>query len=247
VNRWIAYAVLGGVAFVGFALAAAPARLVHDFAMRPAGIEAGLVTGTVWNASARRVSAGGVAVSDVEARLQAAPLLTGRAVFDVTVRDPALRGTGRVVLTPGAVRLEDADGVFALEAVPALAAADLPPGESARVEIDRLVLDPQGRCLEAQGRLTSAALVSAGQRYGAELPVLTADLRCADDAVALDFSGRSDTLALTGRVRLLNTGPHWRIEAETSERDVIAALSLMGFDQEGDRFVAESQFQETPP
>lgn len=246
-RRWIIYALLGLVAFTGFAVALAPARLVYDAAARPAGIEAGLVTGTVWNASARRVRAGGVALNEVEARLRPGPLLTGRAVFDVTIADPALRGAGLVTLSAGGVRFEDASGVIALGAIPALTAADLPPGESARVEIERLVLDPQGACLEAQGRMTSAALASAGEDYGADLPVVTADLVCAGEAVALNVSGRSDTLALTGRVRFVEGGPRWRLEAETDDRDVIAALSLMGFDQEGRRFIAEGGSGETAP
>jgi general secretion pathway protein N len=246
-KRWIVYLLLGLVAFAGFAVALAPARLVFDAAARPAGIEAGLVSGTVWNASARRVRAGGVALNEVEARLRPAPLLTGRAVFDVTIADPALRGAGLVTLSAGGVRFEDTAGVIALDAIPALAAADLPPGESARVEIERLVLGPQGECLEAQGRMTSAALVSAGERYGADIPAVTADLACAGEAVALNVSGRSDMLALTGQVRFVEGGPSWRIEAETEDRDVIAALSLMGFDQDGRRFIAEGGSGETAP
>lgn len=246
-NRWIIYALLGLAAFIGFAVAGAPARLVYDIAARPAGIEAGMVTGTVWNASARRVRAGGVALHHVEARLRPAPLLTGRAVFDVVVTDPALRGDGRVALSARGVTFEDMAGALALETIPALAAADLPAGESARLQIDRLVLDAGGACLEAQGRVTSAALVSAGEQYGADLPVLLADLTCAGEDVALDFSGRNESLALSGRVRLLPAGPRWRIEALTDERDIIAALSLMGFDQDGDRFIAEGGPEETAP
>jgi general secretion pathway protein N len=246
-KRWIVYALLGLVAFAGFAVALAPARLVYDAAARPAGIEAGLVSGTVWNASARRVRAGGMALHEVEARLRPVPLLTGRAVFDVSVADPALRGAGLVTLSAGGVRFEDAAGVIGLDAIPALAAADLAPGESARVEIERLVLGPQGECLEAQGQMTSAALVSAGEGYGADLPMVTAELACAGEAVALDFSGRSDTLALTGQVRFVEGGPSWRIEAQTEDRDVIAALSLMGFDQEGRGFIAEGGSGGTAP
>jgi hypothetical protein len=246
-KRWIVYLLLGLVAFAGFAVALAPARLVFDAAARPAGIEAGLVSGTVWNASARRVRAGGVTLNEVEARLRPAPLLNGRAVFDVTIADPALRGGGLVTLSAGGVRFEDAAGVIALDAIPALAAADLAPGETARVEIERLVLGPQGACLEAQGRMTSAALVSVGEGYGADLPMVTAGLACAGDAVALNLSGRSDTLALTGQVRFVEGGPSWRIAVETEDRDVIAALSLMGFDQDGRRFIAVGGSGETMP
>lgn len=239
-GRALLLAVLGLCAFVVFAAALAPARLAFDLLARPAGVEAGLVSGTVWDAQLRRVRAAGLDFADVEADLHAAPLLTGRAVADVAVADPALRGAGRVSLTAGETRIEDAVGVLALDAVPALAAADLPPGQTARIEIDRLVLDAAGACLEAQGRVTSAALVAAGEQYGADLPALNADIACAGDAVALNFTGANEALTLNGVVRLTSAGPQWRIVAETAERDMIAALSLMGFTQEGDRFVAES-------
>ncbi|MGJ3232702.1 MAG: type II secretion system protein N [Oceanicaulis sp.] len=240
-NRWIVYALLGLVALAGFAAAAAPARLIYELAVRPSGIEAGLVHGTVWDAEARRVRAAGLRLAEAEARLHAAPLLTGRAVMDVALIDPALRGAGRVTMSPGRTVIENATGVLGLDAVPALAAADLPPGQSARIEIDRLELGPQGRCLSAAGRVTSAALVAAGEQYGAALPALTADLACAGDAVALDFEGRGETLDLSGRVRLMADGPQWRIVGRTRDRDIIAALSLMGFSQSGpDEFIAES-------
>ncbi|MEQ8405026.1 MAG: type II secretion system protein N [Oceanicaulis sp.] len=239
-TRWIVYAALGLAAFIVFAVVQAPARLIYALAAEPAGIEAGLVHGTVWDAGARRVRAGGMRIEALTARLQAAPLLTGRAAMDVEIIDPALRATGRVTLTPGGAVIEDAVGGLGLDAVPALAAADLPPGQSARLQIERLSLSSTGACREARGQVTSAVLAAAGEQYGAALPALTADLACAGESVALNFEGRSEALALTGRVRLMPSGPQWRIMGETADRDIIAALSLMGFEQDGDRFIAES-------
>ncbi|MFP4520342.1 MAG: type II secretion system protein N [Oceanicaulis sp.] len=240
-TRWIVYAAAGLIAFLAFAAASLPARVVFDIAARPAGAQAGLVTGPVWNASLRRVEAAGFEAAAMQARLNALPLLSGRAVIDWTLADPAMRGAGRAVMPMGGgVILEAAAGVLSLDAVDALAAADLSPGQSARIEIDRLALGPDGACREARGKVTSTALAAAGERYGAALPALNAQLMCAGDAVALDFRGDTETLALSGRLRLMASEPQWRIVAEPGDRDVIAALTLMGFDQEGDRFVAES-------
>lgn len=239
-RRILPLAGLGLAAFIGFSLALTPARLAFDLAGRPAGVEAGLVTGTVWDADLRRVRAGGMAIEAIEAKLAPLPLLTGRAVIDFTVADSALRGSGRLIVKPDERVLEAASGVLGLDSAPALSAADLPAGQSARIEIERLVLSPSGACREARGRVTSAALVAAGRRYDAELPALNAALACAGDAVALNFSGAAQALELSGQIRLSPTGPQWRIMAETADRDMIAALSLMGFSQEGDRFIAES-------
>ena len=240
-TRWIWLAGVALVAFLGFALALAPARLAFDLAARPAGVEAGLVTGTLWDGSARRVRAGGVRLSEVNAGLRPGSVLSGALVFDVEILDPGLRGAGAVALRPDGAMVEEAIAVMRLDAVPALAAADLPSGETARIEIERLAVDGRGRCREAEGRVTSAALATAGERYGAALPLLNARLACAGESVALNFEGRNDTLDLTGQVRFTQAGPDWRMEARSADRDVIAALSFLGFDQQGDVFIAENR------
>lgn len=221
---------LGLVVFAALAVAALPARVVFDIAAQPSGARAGLVQGTVWDAQILRLGAGGLPIAEIRAALRPASLLGAAARFDVTVRDPGLRGGGQVVLTGGGAAIEAADAVIALSRFPL--AASLPPGQSARVEIDRIAVDRQGRCLEAQGRVTTAALAAAGESFGTALPVLNGNFFCADDLLALQLDGESDRLALSGRLRFEPAGPAWRIEARTADREVVAALSLLGFVQE---------------
>ncbi len=223
---------LGLICFSGFVIASAPARLAFDLALRPAGVEAGLVQGLVWDARLARVRAGNQTIASARAELDPLSLAALNARFDVTLSDPELRADGFAVLHPGGVRIEDASGVVRLSRVlPALAA--FAPEESARFEIARLALDDQGRCLSAEGRVSSTALIALGERYGAAMPALGGELLCAGESVGLQLSGASEGLSIDGRIRFGVGGPEGRIEARATESAIVAALSFAGFDQVG--------------
>jgi len=239
-RRPILLIVLGVVLFAAFACAALPARLIFDAAAGPAGLQAGLVQGTVWDATILRLSAGGPPVAETRARLRPGGLLSGAARFDVTVRDATLRGDGVVTLRSGGATLEGATGVMALSRLQLSFA--VPPGQSVLADITRIAVDRDGNCLEAVGTLRTAALAAAGESFGAELPMLTGELLCAGDRIAIQIDGANDRLSLSGRIRLEPAGPVWRIEARSQDRDVVAALSLLGFEQDGpDVFLLDSQ------
>jgi hypothetical protein len=239
-RRPILFIALGVILFAAFAVASLPARLIFDAAAAPAGIQAGLVQGTVWDATILRLDAGGPPVAETRARLRPGALLSGAARLDVTVRDSTLRGDGVLTLRSGGATLEDAAGVMALSRLPLSGA--LPPGQSVQADITRLAVDRDGNCLEAEGTLRTAALAAAGESFGAELPMLTGALLCAGDRIAVQIDGANDRLSLSGRIRLEPAGPVWRIEARSQDRDVVAALSLLGFEQDGpDVFLLDSQ------
>ena len=230
--RRIVLIIIGLVCFTGFAIAAAPARLAFDLALRPAGVEAGLVQGTVWEAQALRIRAGGQSIAAAQARLDPVSLAGMSARFDVTLRDPELRAEGVAELRAGGAAIENASGVVRLSRIlPELSA--FAPEESARFEIEQLVVDGQGRCQTAQGRVFSTMLVALGERYGETLPLLQGELICAGDDVGLQLSGTTDNIALDGRLQFAPGGPEGRIEARTAELPIVAALSFAGFDQVG--------------
>jgi hypothetical protein len=227
----------GLVCFVGFLIAAMPLRLAFDLALKPAGFEAGLVQGTVWNGHAFRVRGAGFSIAEAEARLAPASLLGGRARFDFALSDPAIRAEGVAALTPSGLSLTDTSAVARLDLVlPDLAL--VAPNESVQIELVELSLSGDGRCAQAEGRALTPALITLGERYGVALPLLRFDLMCAGDRLGVDISGTSDVVAISGRLIASDAGPEGRVEARTTERDVIAALSFVGFDQlDEDRYV----------
>ena len=230
-TRAAAYLILAVVLFLGFAFAALPARLVFDAAANASGVRAGLVQGSVWDAWILRLSAGGPPIAETRAALRPASLLTGAARFDVSLRDDTLRGDGVLVLQPGGAALEQARGGAALSRFPFLAA--LPPDQSVQLDINRLAVDSRGRCRQADGTVSTAALAAAGETFGAALPVLEGGFLCAGEAIAVQLDGRTDAMEVSGRIRFDPGGPAWRVTARTSDRDVVAALSLIGFVQTG--------------
>lgn len=220
----------GLICFLGFLIAATPARLVYDLALRPAGIEVGLVHGRVWDARLGCIRAGDLTIADARAQLAPASLLTGGARFDVRLADPALRADGVAVLRPGGARLQDVSGVVRLDQVmPELAI--VAPDEVLQFDIETLVLDGAGRCEAASGHALTPALIALGERYEVDLPVLRFDLLCAGERVGADLSGASDAVSLSGRLRFGEQGLEGRVEARSTVNNVIAALSFAGFDQ----------------
>ncbi len=222
--------VIGLILFVGFLIAAMPARLIFDLALKPAGVEAGLVQGRVWDAQLLRIQSGRLSIGEARASLAPASLMTLSPRFDVTLSDPALRGDGIVTFGAGGARVEDARGVVRLDQVmPELAA--LGGDEVIQLSVDTLALDADGRCEAASGQATTAALIGLGERYEINLPILRFDLLCAGDRVGAAVSGQSDAVEISGRLQFTGQGPEGRIEAQTSVTNVIAALSFMGFEQ----------------
>lgn len=220
----------GALCFVGFVIATIPARLVYDAALKPAGIEAGLVQGPVWGAQALRLQAGNQYVARADAALDVSSLFAFNARFDVTLSDPDLRASGDAILHPGGARIEAASGVVRLYRVlPELAA--FAPDESVRFEIETLAFDSEGRCEAAVGRVSSTALIALGERYGAAMPLLEGDLFCAGEDIGLALAGSVDSLSIDGRLTFAPEGLQGRLEARTTDRSLIAALSFAGFDQ----------------
>ena len=228
--RRLGLILFGVTCFVGFAIAVTPARVVYDAALRPAGVEVGLVQGSVWSAQALRLRTGDQHIARADAALDPASLLSFNARFAVTLSDPGLRASGDAILHAGGARIEDVSGVMRLYRVlPELAA--FAPEESVSFEISTLAFDAEGRCDVAEGRVASAALVTLGERYGAAMPLLEGDLFCAGDQLGLQISGASDSLSFDGRLRFAAGGLEGQIEARTTELPLIAALSFAGFDQ----------------
>lgn len=238
--RPLLLAIAGGAVFLAAALAGLPARLVHDLALRPAGIEADLVTGPVWNARLYRLTLAGQPFSQASARLAFWPLLTGTARVEIEAGDESATARGTLVARPGRIALRDASLAVEARRLPGVAGLPLTQTERIYAEIDRIVFE-DGQCVEATGIVSTALLARLGPRYDLELPQIEGALGCAGDGVGLGYQGRSPVLEVTGSLRLGPDGYRWTSEAHTGEPGVIAVLLALGFEETGAAWRAEGE------
>lgn len=236
-KRMIPLLSLAVIAFAVFAVASLPALAVFNMAGN--GARAALIQGSVWDAGFWRVQIGNTYIAQGRAQMRAGALLSGKAAFDVTIADPSLRGDGVAILSLGGMSLEDADITVGLSRF--ALASGLPPGQTARIEVEDIRFDGEGRCVEARGEVSSAALMSAGESFDVALPMISGTFLCSGDQLALQLEGSNSQISLDGQIVFASSGARWRVEARASEREIVTALSILGFEQDGqDVFVLDS-------
>ena len=221
------------------AIAAAPARLVFD-GMGGAGIQAGLVHGTIWQAKAFRLHMGGLVLSEVDAQLDPAHLLRGAAGFDVSVTDPNAQLTAQVIARADGIEFRDVEGVIRLAALPSFAGFSAPAHSFVRLDGVSITLNRRGECLSAHGAGASPILVDIGQAYQAQLPSVSLQASCAGRYLAFEVNGEGQDLTLEGLIRLEPDAPTFRLIATPHRSEVMAALSYLGFSPDGDQWIADS-------
>ncbi len=221
----------------------APARIIYD-ALAPSGVEAGQVQGSVWRGQALRVRAGGQVLQQVETALEPASLLSARLAVAMTVTDPQAQLTARVSAAGNEIRIEDAQGIVALGALPLPTGLPIPSDSIARLDGVNVTLDRAGRCLSAEGAVISPALADAGVRYDVDLPILDMTVFCAGETLALNLSGQSPVVDLEGVIRLEAQTPSYRIVATPHDPDAGRVLSLLGFRADGARWITDSEMRE---
>lgn len=229
----LAFALVGLIAFL-------PARVVSDLALRPAGVEADLVTGPVWNARLYRVAIAGQSFAEGTMKLAFFPLLTGAARVELALVDESASARGTLIARPGSVTLEDWTLAAEARRLPGLADLPVPQDERLYAEIDRLRFE-DGECAQASGTVSSGLLARLGQRYELELPQVEGTLGCAGQAVGIGMDGASEALDFTGSLRLDAQGYRWHGEARSGEPGVIAVLIALGFEEVGAAWRAEGE------
>jgi general secretion pathway protein N len=110
--------VLGVVAFIVFALATLPARVVLA-RLASSGVQASGVAGTIWNGQAQVLTVGGGRIGSVSWRLRVLPLFTGRASAQVNVkREDGFLESGVSASPSGRVAFSNLTGSLPLSALP---------------------------------------------------------------------------------------------------------------------------------
>jgi general secretion pathway protein N len=112
---------LGTGAFVVLALCTLPAQLLASY-LGSSGVQAGGLTGTIWNGRAQALQVGAVHLGGVQWELHVLPLLTARLSADVSIKRLDGFAQARVSVSPsGRIRFADLSASLPLGALPATA------------------------------------------------------------------------------------------------------------------------------
>lgn len=186
------------------------------------------VFGSVWNGHVQGLAAGPRRLANADVSMRPAGLLTGRAVFDWTVEDPALRGSGQASAGFGSQRLSDVRLTLSPAAFVSLPGGLISPQDAASVIADRVVWQ-DGQCAEAEGRVRSDALYALGQRLGADLPALDGVLTCREGALAILLSGDARDAVVSADILLNGADVRVTARVETQAPEVASVLQANGF------------------
>lgn len=210
--KWLLL-VLAGLALL---LAFLPLRLVTGTFVPE--LEADDIDGTIWNAKLRNARYQSFPIGDIDAGLEFRHLFDGRAeVRFVQLQAPF---SGRAAIGFNRRAVHALAGTIPVPVLP----APLPPVQL-QLEDVGLLIDAEGRCLEAGGQ--AFARIDGLPAIGT-LPLLSGTLRCDGDALLLPLSAEGDGLALD--VRVWRQG-RWQAAMRIATDNSLAkgVLGLMGF------------------
>jgi len=233
VRRLLILLAAGLAAFFAALIALAPARLVTD-PLAASGFYADQVHGSVWNAQLYGVRIAGQSADRVDLRLAFWPLLRGAAVADIAAQGEGITLRGTLERAGGEVRVRDLAGAADAWRLPGAAELGLVSIEGVVFSLDEAVFDDKAGCLSASGVLRSDLLVTAGERYGVELPGIEGVFACGGPRLIIDASGETPAVSLEGRARLGVSGYDWSAEAAGDEGEIAVVLLALGFEDAGD-------------
>ncbi len=234
-RRTIGYALLGVLAYLGFAIARFPAttayRLLQD---RPVGrlVQAREVSGTVWEGTAREVRTPAVPLGTVHWTLNPAALLLGRLSLDWAVQGAGHTGSGRLALRSGGqVHLEESHARLSAQQLTPLY-ANLPLRLTGEVEVavTRLDIDP-GRRFAAVGTVdwTDAALTAPQNMRLGSLRITS---EAVNDGSKLVLSDRGGPLAVNGVITVAANGSYHTnltmAARESADPSLVSSLRFFG-------------------
>ncbi len=231
----------GGVAFVAAATAFLPARAFHAVVLQPRGVEAAMVTGTVWNGQWHDVRVGSVELAHVRGAVSARSLVTGRPAVNLAITDPRGRAEGIVILAGQGVELRGLSGRI----LPSGFVSISGPGRAALNE-PVMFSDVQGvfgarGCEALSGSVRHGGLLALDTAGAGALPVLDGALECAGSLPALRFAGESQDVRIDGHVRLGLRSAGWSLSAGPRSETMALALRAIGFQGDGATLTAQGQ------
>ena len=181
----------GVFAFISAVLVAAPASLFMSVLTAGGNrVQFQEVNGTIWNGEINGLTTGDVYLGDIAFRLRPLSLLTGAVAADVTARDGAAVGTGRVSanLFSRRVAISNASFAFDLSSVRRYSLFGIP--YQGRIEARDAGLDwSRTGCSRASGEIWTDVLNASAKTLVGESLLLAGPAACADGRITIALKG----------------------------------------------------------
>lgn len=230
------------VVLIGCLIAWMPAGFVIDRInpeARAIGYER--ASGTVWDGQVSGLTLAGETLGQLRFQLQPAALVSGRVAGRVDIDGPVGRLRGRVEAAPsGAVWLKDMVGDINIHALNAIDPLLRRSPSELNLSLSTLVLDSEGRCLQADGDLQTDLLVVTGRRWNWNGPTLSGAITCDGSQLAADLSSPPDDaeqqVTASARLDLMARLYDVTARVETEDRRLADVLIGLDFARAGDGF-----------
>jgi len=237
-RRWLAWLIIGLLAYGLFLISLLPAGLVweqvRERGMTPVGVELHGISGTLWNGGAGQLHMpGGLVLSDLRWRVTPGSLFTARLGWDLQATPPGGRAAGHLALGVSTIQFRDVRGDL-----PATLA--ITPFLTWPVSLDgRLVLDLSHYRADYQGHVREARGVLGWIDAAAGLPeaLPLGDLRAeiiddGEGGLRLDVRDQGGPLIAEGVVQLSVAGVY-QVDGVAGTRDdahpnIAQALRMIG-------------------
>ncbi len=237
---WLAlvFVVAFGVALAARAPAGLAARALETSAP---GLTIAEARGTVWAGEAAGLSWNGRDLGEITFRTRAGGLISGRLVVDARLSGAIANGSGRLERgLIGAGRdlvARDIGVTLDAGAIDGLHPRVRARGGQARLQA-QLIEVRSGACAQAQGAVSTDVLTRAGDPRDWIGPVLEGPVSCVDGAFSVAMAGVNPAadITVTG---LVSPSGEADVTARVAggEATLNAALTLLGFEREGDELV----------
>jgi hypothetical protein len=223
-NRALALLFVGVLLISGLVLT--PLRVaLGALDIEAAGLTAAGVEGTIWSGRLSDAALRGVSLGEVTTRARPLSLLTGGARIAFEAEGGAAAGRGELLRAGALTGLETVDATLPL----ALFRTALPLNGTLRLE-QVTVHFRDGRCVLAQGRMSTDALQRSAALMGSAGTLLTGPAKCEGGALVFPLRGAAPSGEVALTLTLTPEG-RYRTDTRVDTRDptLRAGLSLAGF------------------
>lgn len=221
----------GVVAFVVAAIATAPASLIVALVEKNAPqADIAAVDGTIWRGTLKGVYFNDIALGEIDYRLLPSKLFGGRIAADVSAKDGALLGKGRIEIGSNAYAVSGLSAQFNLSSIRRYTFFGVPYGGTAVIRAEKIRVSPKG-CAADGASLSTDMLDSLARKWSGEPLPLSGEISCAGDRLTVNVSGanRDGAVKLTASVGA-DLGYSLTAVADPKRPELGAVLRGIGFE-----------------